>query len=125
MLAFLFLPGSSEEERASGVLDLILSRSFVTIVCTMGISYPLSLYRDIEKLSKASALALFRCAKMLAASTRIVLIDTGHVRHSMVIIVVSVAIRGPAVDEYLRGTPSERFTILNTGFFEGIGVISG
>ena len=30
------------------------------VVCTLGFSYPLSLYRDIEKLSKASALALVR-----------------------------------------------------------------
>lgn len=28
------------------------------VICTLGFSYPLSLYRDIEKLGKASALAL-------------------------------------------------------------------
>lgn len=40
----------------------LFTRSAVIVFCTLGISYPLSLYRDIEKLSKASALALVRCA---------------------------------------------------------------
>lgn len=44
----------------SGFLVFLSSRQFVTIVLTVGVSFPLSLYRDIEKLSKASALALVR-----------------------------------------------------------------
>lgn len=43
-------------------LSFLSSRQFVVIVLTVGVSFPLSLYRDIEKLSKASALALVRCA---------------------------------------------------------------
>ncbi|GJN89672.1 hypothetical protein Rhopal_002659-T1 [Rhodotorula paludigena] len=42
----------------SPVVSFFVSRQVVTTVLTLGISYPLSLYRDIEKLSHASALAL-------------------------------------------------------------------
>ncbi|GAA5903767.1 hypothetical protein JCM5296_003918 [Sporobolomyces johnsonii] len=86
----------------SGFVSFLISRPVVTILLTVGISYPLSLYRDIEKLSHASALALI----------------------SMVVIVVSVAIRGPGVEDTLKGDPSQRWTVLESGFFEAIGVIS-
>lgn len=43
----------------------LFSRPVVIIVFISGVAYPLSLYRDIEKLSKASALALVRCASLL------------------------------------------------------------
>ncbi|KAK4057963.1 hypothetical protein OIO90_001182 [Microbotryomycetes sp. JL221] len=83
-------------------LQLITSRQFVVAFLTLTVSYPLSLYRDIEKLSKASALALV----------------------SMVFIVVSVGVRGPGVDDDLKGDPSERWTFIKPGFFEAIGVMS-
>ncbi|KAM0745666.1 hypothetical protein T439DRAFT_295098 [Meredithblackwellia eburnea MCA 4105] len=86
----------------SSFLRFLISRQFVTTVLTLGISYPLSLYRDIEKLSKASALALV----------------------SMVVIVVSVAVRGPGVDDALKGDHEDRWTFVESGFFEAIGVIS-
>ncbi|GAA5955811.1 hypothetical protein JCM21900_001721 [Sporobolomyces salmonicolor] len=86
----------------SGFVSFLISRPVVTILLTVGISYPLSLYRDIEKLSHASALALI----------------------SMVVIVVSVAIRGPGVEDTLKGDPTQRWTVLESGFFEAIGVIS-
>lgn len=44
--------------------------------------------------------------------------------YSMVVIVVSVAVRGPGVEDTLKGDPNERWTILESGFFEAIGVIS-
>lgn len=47
---------------ASPVVSFFISRPVVTTILTLSISYPLSLYRDIEKLSHASALALIRCA---------------------------------------------------------------
>lgn len=47
-------------EDPGAFVKFIISRQFVIIALTLGISYPLSLYRDIEKLSKASALALVR-----------------------------------------------------------------
>lgn len=42
----------------------------------------------------------------------------------MVVIVISVAVRGPGVEYELKGDPSERWTFVQTGFFEAIGVIS-
>lgn len=39
-------------------VSFLISRQFVIAFLTLAVSYPLSLYRDIEKLSKASALAL-------------------------------------------------------------------
>ncbi len=68
----------------------------------MCISYPLSLYRDIHKLSRASGFALV----------------------GMLIIVISVLIEGPHVTPDLKGDPSQRFTIVGSGIFQAIGVIS-
>ncbi|GAA5839324.1 hypothetical protein JCM3766R1_004800 [Sporobolomyces carnicolor] len=89
-------------EEANGFVKFLASRQVVTFLLTVGISYPLSLYRDIEKLSHASALALV----------------------SMVVIVVSVAVRGPGVADSLKGDSDMRWTVLESGFFEAIGVIS-
>lgn len=82
--------------------SFLFSRSFVISFFTLVVSYPLSLYRDIGKLSKASALALI----------------------SMVIIVFSVALGGPSVDSKLKGNPSARWTFVQSGIIEAIGVIS-
>jgi len=65
------------------------------------VSYPLSLYRDITKLAKASALALV----------------------SMVIIVFTVVSEGPHVPEDYQGTKI-RFIPSGFGIFQAIGVIS-
>lgn len=51
------LPSSATESR---FISFLISRQFVIAFLTLAVSYPLSLYRDIEKLSKASALALVR-----------------------------------------------------------------
>lgn len=64
----------------------LANRQFVITFFTLAISYPLSLYRNIEKLSKASAIALV----------------------SMVVIIVAVTIRGPAMPAELKGDPSLR-----------------
>lgn len=42
----------------------------------------------------------------------------------MVVIVITVAVRGPGVEAELKGDPSERWSFINSGFFEAIGVIS-
>ncbi|PLW05883.1 hypothetical protein PCASD_26335, partial [Puccinia coronata f. sp. avenae] len=83
-------------------LSFLFSRSFVITFFTITVSYPLSLYRDIGKLSKASAMALL----------------------SMVVIVFSVAIGGPSVDTKLKGSSSARWTFIQPGIVEAIGVIS-
>ncbi|WFD31084.1 hypothetical protein MSPP1_002116 [Malassezia sp. CBS 17886] len=76
------------------------NRSFVLIACTVGISYPLSLYRDVGNLSKASAVALL----------------------SMVFIVTAVVVRGPAMPAELRGDAPVRLT--PEGFFAVIRSVS-
>ena len=84
------------------ILSLFTNRQFIIALCTICVSYPLSLHRDIHKLSRASGLALI----------------------GMVIIVTSVLIEGPHVDPELRGDPSKRLTFVGSGVFQAIGVIS-
>ncbi|KAF8893326.1 transmembrane amino acid transporter protein-domain-containing protein [Infundibulicybe gibba] len=84
------------------VLSLFTNRQFIIALCTTCVSYPLSLYRDIHKLSRASGLALI----------------------GMLIIVTSVLIEGPHVTPDLKGDPSKRFSIIGPGIFQAIGVIS-
>lgn len=84
------------------VLYLLTNRQFVIALCTVCISYPLSLYRDIHKLSRASGLALI----------------------GMVIIVISVLVEAPHADPVLKGDPSYRFSVIQPGIFQAIGVIS-
>lgn len=43
---------------------------------------------------------------------------------SMVVIVVSVGVRGPGVEDSLKGDPSQRWTTLEPGVFGAISVIS-
>ncbi|KAF8629657.1 hypothetical protein AX17_005596 [Amanita inopinata Kibby_2008] len=83
-------------------LRIFSNRQFIIALCTICVSYPLSLYRDIHKLSRASGLALV----------------------GMTIIVASVLFEGPHVPPELRGDPSKRFSILAPGIFQAIGVIS-
>ena len=84
------------------MLNLLTKRQFIIALCTICVSYPLSLYRDIHKLSRASGLALI----------------------GMLIIVTSVLIEGPNVTPELKGNPSARFSVLGDGVFQAIGVIS-
>ncbi|KAF7315652.1 Aa-trans domain-containing protein [Mycena indigotica] len=84
------------------VLSLFTNRKFVISLCTICISYPLSLYRDIHKLSRASGLALI----------------------GMLIIVTSVMIESPQTAPELKGDPSKRFSFIEPGVFQAIGVIS-
>lgn len=84
------------------VLSIFANRQVIITLCILCVSYPLSLYRDIHKLSRASGLALL----------------------SMLVIVTSVLIEGPHVPQESKGDPSERFTIVGPGVFQAIGVIS-
>src|SRR2546429_9776448 len=63
------------------ILSLLTNRRAVIILFVMGISYPLSLYRDISKLAKASTFALI----------------------SMTVIIVTVVSQGFRVPPALRG----------------------
>ncbi|GJJ06060.1 hypothetical protein Clacol_000248 [Clathrus columnatus] len=86
------------------VLSLFASRQFVIAFCTITVSYPLSLYKDIHKLSRASGLALI----------------------GMSIIVISVIVEAEKVTPELRGSssPSVRFNFITPRITEAIGVIS-
>lgn len=84
------------------ILKLFANRQFVIAFCTICFSYPLSLYRDIHKLARASGLALV----------------------GMLIIVFAVLIEGPHVPPELKGNQGGKFSIIDSGIFQAIGVIS-
>jgi sodium-coupled neutral amino acid transporter 11 len=84
------------------ILKIFANRQFIIALCTTCVSYPLSLYRDIHKLSRASALALL----------------------GMVVIVISIVVEGPHVPPEFRGNQVGKFSIIDTGIFQAIGVIS-
>ncbi|WFC97009.1 hypothetical protein MBRA1_003676 [Malassezia brasiliensis] len=108
MCAFCVVVGDTIPNVLSSVFPAIRNtflsnRQFVIVVCTMAISFPLSLYRNIENLSKASAVALV----------------------SMVFIIIAVVVRGPAMPAELKGDPSLRFTIVHPAkIIRSISVIS-
>lgn len=80
---------------------LLVNRRFIIILCTVAVSFPLSLHRDIVKLSKSSSFALV----------------------SMGVIVVSVVVRSLGVDDSLKGS-HHGVTVIQPGVFAAIGVIS-
>ncbi|KKY23840.1 putative amino acid transporter [Phaeomoniella chlamydospora] len=82
-------------------LWLLTDRRAIIVLFVLGISWPLSLYRDIAMLSKASTLALL----------------------SMVIIIITVITQGVSVPSDLKGPISESLSISN-GMFQAVGVIS-
>ncbi|MCJ1470545.1 hypothetical protein MMC07_009191 [Pseudocyphellaria aurata] len=82
-------------------LWLLTNRKAVIIVFILGISFPLSLYRDISKLAKASTLALI----------------------SMSVIIITIIIQGERVPPDLRGDLRGSLFI-RSGIFQAIGVIS-
>ncbi|CAK7263280.1 hypothetical protein SEPCBS57363_000479 [Sporothrix epigloea] len=84
------------------VLGMLADRRAVIVVCTLAVSYPLTLYRDIAKLAKASTFALV----------------------SMVVIIVTVVVQGAMVPADERGSFSRPLLTVNSGIFQAIGVIS-
>ncbi|KAJ8123580.1 hypothetical protein ONZ43_g504 [Nemania bipapillata] len=84
------------------VLNLLGDRRFVIVIFILGISYPLTLYRDIAKLAKASTLALI----------------------SMAIIVGTVVIQGALTPLADRGSFTTPLLTVNDGIFQAVGVIS-
>ncbi|KAI9365910.1 transmembrane amino acid transporter protein-domain-containing protein [Pilaira anomala] len=69
---------------------------------TLFVSYPLSLYRDISKLAKTSALALV----------------------AIIVIIISVVIEGPQQSREIRGDDDQMFNVINDEVFQAIAVIS-
>ncbi|KAJ9619564.1 hypothetical protein H2203_008344 [Taxawa tesnikishii (nom. ined.)] len=87
--------------RSMPVLWLLTDRRAIIVIFVLGVSYPLSLYRDISKLAKASTLALI----------------------SMLVIIVTVITQGPRIPADMRG-PIKGSILINSGVFQAIGVIS-
>ncbi|KAF3765831.1 hypothetical protein M406DRAFT_339173 [Cryphonectria parasitica EP155] len=84
------------------VLGLLTDRRAAIVVFVLGVSFPLTLYRDIAKLAKASTLALI----------------------SMMIILVTVMVQGILTPSAERGSFSTPLLTINSGIFQAIGVIS-
>ncbi|KAF9118913.1 hypothetical protein BGW39_000751 [Mortierella sp. 14UC] len=84
------------------VLGFLARRSFVIIFCTVLISFPLSLYRDISKLAKTSAVAMV----------------------ALVVIIIAVVIEGPRAPMEIRGDPDAVWSFARPELFQSIGVIS-
>ncbi|PHH91810.1 hypothetical protein CDD83_10233 [Cordyceps sp. RAO-2017] len=84
------------------VLGLLTDRRVAIAVFIMGVSYPLTLYRDIAKLAKASTFALI----------------------GMMVIVSTVLVQGLLVAPEARGSFSTQLLTVNGGIFQAIGVIS-
>ncbi|THC88833.1 hypothetical protein EYZ11_011717 [Aspergillus tanneri] len=87
--------------RDMSFLWLLTDRRAIIVIFVLGVSYPLSLYRDIAKLAKASTLALV----------------------SMVVILVAVITQGFRVPSESRGEVKS-ILLVNSGFFQAVGVIS-
>ncbi|EMC97454.1 hypothetical protein BAUCODRAFT_33171 [Baudoinia panamericana UAMH 10762] len=83
------------------VLWLLTDRRAIIVLFVLGLSYPLSLYRDIAMLAKASTFALA----------------------SMMLIVVTIVVQGPMQPANLRGQLRGSL-LINDGVFQAIGVIS-
>ncbi|KAI1210441.1 transmembrane amino acid transporter protein-domain-containing protein [Annulohypoxylon truncatum] len=84
------------------VLWILADRRAVIVIFVLGISYPLTLYRDIAKLAKASTLALI----------------------SMVIILITVVVQSVLTPAERRGSFSTPLLTINDGIFQAVGVIS-
>ncbi|KAI5928012.1 transmembrane amino acid transporter family protein [Camillea tinctor] len=84
------------------VLGVLADRRAVIAIFILGVSYPLTLYRDIAKLAKASTLALI----------------------SMVIILVTVVVQSALTPKEERGSFTTPLLTVNEGIFQAIGVIS-
>ncbi|ROV95763.1 hypothetical protein VPNG_08745 [Cytospora leucostoma] len=84
------------------VLWILADRKAVIIIFILGVSYPLTLYRDIAKLAKASTLALI----------------------SMVVIIITVLTQSVLTPAAERGSFTTPLLTVNTGIFQAIGVIS-
>lgn len=84
------------------VVGLLAHRNALIILMTLGISLPLALNRSITKLAHASGLALI----------------------SMLVIVLTVVIRGPMVEQQEAAKFSFSLLTINSGIFQSISVIS-
>lgn len=99
-------------------LWLLTNRRAVIIVFILGVSYPLSLYRDIAKVRpRALSFPLVTDHRLkLAKASSAALV-------SMIIIIITVISQGGRVSEELRGNLTGSL-FFRSGVFQAIGVIS-
>ena len=100
------------------ILWLLADRRAIIILFVLGISYPLSLYRDIAKVRPFNSLLLLSCAdqSQLAKASTLALI-------SMLVIIVTVITQGFRVPADLKGNLRGSL-VIRDGVFQAIGVIS-
>ena len=103
--------------RQASFLWLLTNRRAVIILFILGVSYPLSLYRDIAKVR--NPLSLYRkstdCTQLAKAS--------GLALISMLVIIITILTQGARVPQDLRGDLKGNLFI-NDGVLQAIGVIS-
>lgn len=100
-------------------LWLLTDRRAVIVLFIMGISYPLSLYRDIAMVSYTTQTSMTGrqlISRKLAKASTLALI-------SMLIIIFTVIVQGAQVPANLRGSISGSL-LIEPGVFQAIGVIS-
>ncbi|KAI8814266.1 AAAP amino acid permease [Cladochytrium replicatum] len=86
---------------SSVLYGILTNRRLMIAVFVLGVSLPLSLYRDITALSKTSLVSLV----------------------AILLITIAVCVRGPQLPAESKGT-SGGMTVINGGLFQAIGVIS-
>lgn len=107
--------------RDTPVLWMLADRRAVIVIFILGVSYPLTLYRDIAKVSPTIHLKIFAghilTPEKLAKASTLALI-------SMMVILVTVVIQGVLVPSEDRGSFSTPLLTVNSGILPAIGVIS-
>lgn len=99
-------------------LWLLTNRRAVIIIFILGVSYPLSLYRDIAKVWERTVHAEYFIIDQgqLAKASSLALL-------SMLVILISIVTQGATVPSELRGAVKGSLWT-NPGVFQAIGVIS-
>lgn len=97
-------------------LWLLTDRRAVIVLFVLGVSWPLSLYRDIAKVDLVFEVLINTDVLQLAKASTLALI-------SMLVIIFTVVSQGPRVDPQMRGNLKGLFFV-NDGFFQAVGVIS-
>lgn len=99
-------------------LWLLADRRAIIVLLILGISFPLSLYRDIAKVSSSPHVnrAVVADIPQLAKASTFALI-------SMVLILITIVTQGPLAPAESKG-PLKGSIIINDGVFQAIGVIS-
>lgn len=89
-------PSLSPKNNPPYILLLLTSRRSLIAIVTVGVTFPICLYRDISKLAKVSLLALM----------------------ALCVIVASVVIQAPLTSESFHGNPDLKWSIISPEVFQ-------